>query len=72
MMAERTSNDPRVTLAPALLAALSGALFLADRVLDGAVLTVARVVLLVAVLAATAWCGSVLRTAKRADTGDRG
>jgi hypothetical protein len=71
MMTDRTSTDPRFTWAPALMIVLSGTLLLADRALDGPAQTVARIVLLTAVLAATAWCGSGLRGSRRADTGGR-
>ena len=64
-MTDRTSTDLRLMLAPALLVGLSGTLFLADRVLDGPAQTVARIVLLAAVLAAAAWCGSWFRRAER-------
>lgn len=58
MMSESSSTDLRLTLAPAVLAVLAGTLFLADRAFDGAAQTVARIVLLTALIAATAWCGS--------------
>lgn len=64
-MTDRASTDLRLTLAPAVLATLSGTLVLADRALDGPVQLVARIVLLAAVLAATAWCGSRFGHAKR-------
>lgn len=67
-MSDRTSTDTRSTLGPALLAVLAGTLLLADRALDGSAQTVARILLLTAVLAATAWVGSGFRGANRASS----
>ena len=57
--------DQRWTWAPILLAPLSGSMLLADRVLEGTPQTVARVVLVAALIAAAAWCGSLFRGAPR-------
>lgn len=70
-MTHRDATDPRLTVGPALMVTLSATLWLADRALDGAAQTVARVVLLAAVLATTAWCGSVLRGADRSNSSSR-
>lgn len=66
---ERTPADPRVS-APSILAVLSGSLLVADRALAGTAQTVARIVLVIAVIAASAWCGRVVWGVGR--TGDRG
>lgn len=60
-MRDDASQDLRLTLAPALMAVLSGLLLLAEGALDGAAKTVGRIVLLAALMAATAWCGSRFR-----------
>lgn len=64
-MTDRASPDLRLTLAPAVLITLSGTLVLADRALEGPVQLVARIVLLAAVIAASAWCGSRFGHPKR-------
>ncbi|MCA1782273.1 MAG: hypothetical protein LC679_08900 [Intrasporangiaceae bacterium] len=71
-MSERTSTDLRTTLGPALLAVLAGTLFLANQALDGGAQMVARIVLLTALVAATAWCGSVFWHSNRADSDGQG
>jgi len=62
--------DPRWTWAPILLAPLSGSLLLADRALEGTPRTVARVVLVVAIVAAVAWGGSLFRGTRRGSDGE--
>ena len=68
----RDTTDLRATLAPAVLAVLSGTLFLADRALEGTAQTVAWVVLLTSVLVALAWFGSAARRSTGTDPDSRG
>lgn len=62
-MRPSTSSDPRLTVAPAIIATLCGALVLSGRVVDGTAHNVVRGVLLVLLLGVVAWCASVFRPA---------
>ena len=57
-------SDQRLTVAPSIIATLGVAMLLSGRVVDGTAHDVVRLVLLVLLVAVTAWCASVFRSAR--------
>lgn len=66
---DRKASTPRTFVVPMVLVVLAGSLLFADRALTGTARTVTQILLVAALLSATAWWGSRVRGQTRTSDG---